>query len=105
MEKKNMDIDRQIADDIENRLLPDSIYNNIKIGDPLASKLEVIQAAEKAMVLDFAWEFPKGLDTLVHDEHYPLSADQKQCINLARKFLKNVRTVPSDTNISDTDIV
>lgn len=69
-------------------LISDSIYNNIKIGNPLASKLQIIHAAEKAMVLDFAWELPKGLDTFVDDERYPLSTEQKKSINLARILLK-----------------
>ncbi|MNE89286.1 hypothetical protein D3C80_1866840 [compost metagenome] len=56
------------------------------------------------MVLDFAWEFPNGLDTFVDDERYPLSADQKKRINLARIFLKNVRNTTSEANISSSDI-
>ncbi|WP_454879941.1 hypothetical protein [Sphingobacterium detergens] len=88
MEKKKIETKLSLIQDIDSQLLPDSIYNNIKMGNPLASKLDVILAAEKAMVLDFAWEFPNGLDTFVDDECYPLSADQKQRINLARIFLK-----------------
>nr|WP_235212315.1 hypothetical protein [Sphingobacterium sp. ML3W] len=32
----------------------DTIYNNIKIGKPDATKEEIIEAADKAQVLDFA---------------------------------------------------
>ncbi|MCS4226675.1 hypothetical protein [Sphingobacterium sp. BIGb0165] len=104
MQKKKIKTKLSLIQDIDSQLLPDSIYNNIKMGNPLASKLDVILAAEKAMVLDFAWEFPNGLDTFVHDERYPLSADQKKRINLARIFLKNTRNTISDANISSSDV-
>lgn len=104
MQKRKIEIKLSLIQDIDSPLLPDSIYNNIKMGNPLASKLDIILAAEKAMVLDFAWEFPNGLDTFVDDERYPLSADQKKRINLARIFLKNVRDTTSEANISSSDI-
>lgn len=104
MQKKNSNIEQFLTDHIDMHLIPDSIYNNIKVGNPLASKLDVIYAAEKAMVLDFAWEFPKGLDTFVHDERYPLSAEQKRQINLARIYLKNTQSTASDADILTPDI-
>ncbi|WP_104382771.1 ABC transporter ATP-binding protein/permease [Sphingobacterium sp. HMA12] len=104
MQKKNIDMELSLTDDIDMHLIPDSIYNNIKVGNPLASKLDVIYAAEKAMVLDFAWEFPKGLDTFVDDERHPLSVEQKQQINLARIYLKNAQTTSYDADISNSDI-
>ncbi|WP_343559684.1 hypothetical protein [Sphingobacterium sp.] len=105
MRNKKIETKLSLIQDLDSQLLPDSIYNNIKIGNPLASKLDVILAAEKAMVLDFAWEFPNGLNTLVNDEHYPLSAHQKQCINLARIFLKNIQNTTPDANISSSDVL
>jgi len=104
MQKKNINLEMSLTDHIDMHLIPDSIYNNIKVGNPLASKLDIIYAAEKAMVLDFAWEFPKGLDTFVHDERYPLSVEQKQQINLARIYLKNAQNTNSGIDISSSDV-
>lgn len=70
-------------------IMNDSIYNNIKIANPRATKHDIILAAEKAKVLDFAWELPKGLDTLI-DPGKPLSALQQQQIQLAREFLRTL---------------
>ncbi|WP_367331593.1 hypothetical protein [Sphingobacterium multivorum] len=78
--------DQDMADNFP--LIQDSIYNNIKIANPNATKHDIILAAEKAKVLDFAWEFPKGLDTWIDDSRYPLSSIQQQQILLARKFLR-----------------
>ncbi|MDF2515802.1 MAG: hypothetical protein K0R59_1098 [Sphingobacterium sp.] len=105
MQKKKTETKLSLIQDIDSHLLPDSIYNNIKMGNPLASKLDIILAAEKAMVLDFAWEFPHGMDTFVHDERYPLSDDQKQRINLARIILRNIRNTTSEANISSSDVL
>ncbi|GEM_PF-357224 len=68
-------------------IMNESIYNNIKIANPRATKHDIILAAEKAKVLDFAWEFPKGLDTLISTGK-PLSTLQQQQIQLAREFLR-----------------
>ena len=70
-------------------IMNESIYNNIKTANPRATKHDIILAAEKAKVLDFAWEFPKGLDTLIIPGK-PLSVLQQQQIQLAREFLKTL---------------
>ena len=65
-------------------LFDDSIYNNIKIGRPGASKEEIIAAAEKAQVLDFLWDLPEGIDSLVGEGGSKLSGGQKQRIKALR---------------------
>lgn len=82
--------ERYIDDNTDNTIrVNDSIYNNIKAANPNATKHDIILAAEKAQVLDFAWELPKGLDTLIN-YNKQLSVEQQQQIQLAREFLKTL---------------
>ena len=77
-------------------LFDDTIYNNIKIGKPNATKEEIIEAADKAQVLSFAWEFPDGMDTLVGEGGGKSSGGQKQRISIARALLKDAPIVLLD---------
>ncbi len=84
-------------------LFDDTIYNNIKIGKPEASKEEIIEAADKAQVLSFAWEFPEGMDTLVGEAGSKLSGGQKQRISIARALLKDAPVVLLDEATASLD--
>lgn len=84
-------------------LFDDTIYNNIKIGKPDASSEEIIEAAEKAMVLDFAWEFPNGMYTRVGEKGCMLSGGQKQRISIARALLKDAPIVLLDEATASLD--
>lgn len=68
-------------------LLDDTIYNNIRIARADATEMEILEAADKARVLDFAWDWSDGLHTLVGDGGVELSAMQRQCIMAARSVL------------------
>ncbi|MAG86288.1 MAG: ABC transporter [Zunongwangia sp.] len=84
-------------------LFDDSIYNNIKIGNPEATETEVIEAAEKAQVLSFAWELPQGLHTRVGEGGSKLSGGQKQRISIARALLKDAPIVLLDEATASLD--
>lgn len=84
-------------------LFDDTIYNNIKIGKPDATKEEIIEAADKAQVLGFAWEFPEGMDTLVGEGGSKLSGGQKQRISIARALLKDAPIVLLDEATASLD--
>ncbi|MGJ1434214.1 ABC transporter ATP-binding protein [Sphingobacterium spiritivorum] len=84
-------------------LFDDTIYNNIKIGKPHASSEEIIEAAEKAMVLDFAWELPNGMYTRVGEKGCMLSGGQKQRISIARALLKDAPIVLLDEATASLD--
>lgn len=84
-------------------LFDDTIYNNIKIGKPNATKEEIIEAADKAQVLSFAWEFPDGMDTLVGEGGSKLSGGQKQRISIARALLKDAPIVLLDEATASLD--
>lgn len=84
-------------------LFDDSIYNNIKIGRPGASKEEIIAAAEKAQVLDFLWDLPEGINCLVGEGGSKLSGGQKQRISIARALLKDAPIVILDEATASLD--
>ena len=73
----------------ETYLFNESILDNIKIGNPKASKEEVIKAAKMASIHDFIETLPKGYDTKVGELGGNLSSGEKQRIGLARAFLSN----------------
>ncbi|KKX50166.1 hypothetical protein L950_0212130 [Sphingobacterium sp. IITKGP-BTPF85] len=84
-------------------LFDDTVYNNIKIGKPDATLEEIIDAADKAQILDFVWEFPKGMDTMVGEGGSKLSGGQKQRISIARALLKNAPIILLDEATASLD--
>ena len=70
----------------ETYLFNESILDNIKIGNPSASKDEVIQAAKMASIHEFIENLPNGYDTKVGELGGNLSSGEKQRIGLARAF-------------------
>ena len=87
-------------------IFDDSIYNNIRFGrsNANATETEVLEAADKAMVLDFAWELPKGLHTRVGKGGGSLSTREKQCIGIARALLNNAPIVLLDETAACMDL-
>lgn len=65
-----------------------TIYENIAIGQPNASLIEIEQAARKAYAYEFIRELPQGFNTMVGERGVLLSGGQKQRIALSRAFLK-----------------
>lgn len=66
-----------------------TIKENILLGRPEASAMQIEQAAGNARVLDFAMHLPEGLDTPVGEQGFGLSRGQAQRVALARIFLKD----------------
>jgi len=69
-------------------LFQGTIKENILLGRPEASAIQIEQAAGNARVLDFAMHLPEGLDTPVGEHGFGLSRGQAQRVALARAFLK-----------------
>lgn len=84
-------------------LFDDTIFNNIRIGRPDATDVEIIEAADKAQVLEFAWELPKGMHTRVGEGGGKLSGGQKQRISIARALLKDAPIVLLDEATASLD--
>ena len=84
-------------------LFQDTIYNNISMGRPDASREEVIEAARKARCHDFIMSLPDGYDTVVGDGGESLSGGEKQRISIARCILKDAPIVILDEATASVD--
>lgn len=84
-------------------LMPDTIMNNLKFGNPHASFEEVVAAAKLACCHEFIMEFPEGYDTQISDGGANLSGGQKQRISIARALLKDAPIVLLDEATASVD--
>lgn len=84
-------------------LFDDTIYNNISMGRPDATKEEVIEAAKKARCYDFIMQLPCGFDTMVGEGGESLSGGEKQRISIARCILKDAPIVILDEATASVD--
>ena len=84
-------------------LFNDTIYYNIAYARPLASREEVIHAAELAHLKEFIESLPQGFDTLVGERGLKVSGGEKQRIAIARAILKNPRILVFDEATSALD--
>lgn len=84
-------------------LFHDTIENNIRFGNPKATKDEVIEAAKRACCHDFILEMPKGYDTVVGEGGSTLSGGEKQRISIARAILKDSPIIILDEATSSVD--
>ncbi|MBP9914366.1 MAG: ATP-binding cassette domain-containing protein, partial [Opitutaceae bacterium] len=84
-------------------LFNDSIYQNLLLGRPEATRDEIIAAARDAHAHDFITQMPQGYDTAVGERGLLLSGGQKQRIALARAFLRNAPILILDEATSALD--
>lgn len=84
-------------------LFQDTIYNNIAMGRPDASREEVMEAAKKARCHDFIMALPDGYDTVVGEGGETLSGGEKQRISIARCILKDAPIVILDEATASVD--
>lgn len=80
----------------EQFLFNTSLYENIRIGKPDATREEVLEAAHRAQCDEFLSRFPEGIDTLAGDGGKMLSGGERQRISLARALLKNAPVIVLD---------
>ena len=80
----------------EQFLFNTSLYENILIGRPDATREEVLDAARRAQCDEFLARFPKGIDTMAGDSGKQLSGGERQRISLARAILKNAPVIVLD---------
>jgi len=73
----------------ESILFNDSVYNNLKLGNPSATDKEIEAAAIAANADGFIKELPEGYHTRIGDSGNKLSGGQKQRLTIARALLKN----------------
>ena len=84
-------------------LFATTIMENIRYGRLGATDEEVMVAAEAARVMEFATNFPEGLNTEVGSRGTQLSGGQKQRVAVARVILKDPPIVILDEATSALD--
>lgn len=73
----------------ESFLFADTVFNNIAMGKPGASKEQVEQAARAAQCHGFIMELPDGYQTKIGEGGVYLSGGEQQRVSIARAILKN----------------
>lgn len=84
-------------------LFQDTVYNNIAISRPEATREEVMEAAKKARCYDFIMQLPEGFDTVIGEGGASLSGGEKQRISIARCILKDSPIVILDEATASVD--
>ncbi len=89
----------------DSKLLKMSILENVRLGNPAASREEVLAALEKAQCADIIAKFADGIDTVIGAKGVYLSGGEAQRISIARAFLKNSKILILDeaTAFADPD--
>ncbi len=80
----------------EQFLFNTSLYENIRLGRPDASREEVLHAAGLAQCDEFLERLPRGIDSKAGDGGKMLSGGERQRISLARALLKNAPIIVLD---------
>lgn len=86
-------------------LFNDSVANNLKLGKPLATDAELMEAAEISNSYEFIKNLPDGFNTNIGDSGNKLSGGQKQRLSIARAVLKNppIMILDEATSALDTE--
>jgi ABC-type multidrug transport system fused ATPase/permease subunit len=84
-------------------LFSTSIRENVRLGRPEATDVEVDDALRQARLADWVALLPDGPDTLVGEEGVQLSVGQRQRVALARAFLSDAPILVLDEPTAHLD--
>jgi len=84
-------------------LFNDSIFENVRYGNPLAADREVHEAIRLAHLDAFIESLPQGADTRVGERGLKLSGGEKQRVSIARTILKRPPIMVFDEATSSLD--
>ncbi len=84
-------------------LFNDTIFENIKYGQPNASEAQIKQAIEMANLAEFIENLPDKGDTQVGERGLKLSGGEKQRVSIARTILKRPPIMVFDEATSSLD--
>ncbi|MBT8487194.1 MAG: ABC transporter ATP-binding protein [Gemmatimonadetes bacterium] len=84
-------------------LFDGTIRENLRFARPDAEDEQIVEAAEKAYVMEFADRFPDGLDTIIGERGVKLSGGQRQRVTIARALLADPRILLLDEATSSLD--
>ncbi len=87
----------------ETFLFSTTIRDNITLGRPLASRQEILDAADAAHIRREVEEFPAGFDTMIGERGLTLSGGQKQRSALARAVIREPRILILDDALASVD--
>jgi len=84
-------------------LFNDSLFENVRYGNPTASDADVEEAIGLAHLDNFISQLPEGRDTLVGERGLKLSGGEKQRVAIARTLLKRAPILVFDEATSSLD--
>lgn len=89
----------------DSRLFKMSILENIRMGRPDATDVEVMEALKNAQCMDIIEKFPDGVNTVIGSKGVYVSGGEAQRLSIARAFLKNAPILILDeaTAFADPD--
>jgi len=84
-------------------MIYDTIAENIRLGNPKADRVRVVEAARRAQADAFISGLPQGYETPVGEGGHMLSGGQRQLIAVARAFLRDAPLVILDEATANLD--
>lgn len=84
-------------------LFKQSVFDNIRMGNPNASENQVVEAAKAAQCHDFIEKMPDGYKTVIGSAGIRLSGGERQRISIARAIIKNAPIIVLDEATAFSD--